>query len=185
MISKSTNKSTSSPESPDGPSPSSSQDGLKTDLSGQSPAPAPRSQTQESKRLAQAARAECFSRALSGLDTFYALSVGIHGWPTSATSGRQSGPSSPSASLQLSLESRLQARMAGYGSPEYVLRWKNWDMLSGPPICALRGSAPRTSGKGCSGWPTPQAEGVAKTRDLTKRVKKYRQTRDPTMLVNT
>lgn len=31
-------------------------------------------------------------------------------------------------------------------------------MLAGVPICALRASAPRTAGKGCSGWPTPNAE---------------------------
>jgi hypothetical protein len=43
------------------------------------------------------------------------------------------------------------------GSLEYELIWKEWDMRSGPPICALRGSARRTSGKGCTGWPTPMA----------------------------
>jgi hypothetical protein len=41
------------------------------------------------------------------------------------------------------------------GSPEYALTWKAWDMPSGPPICALRASARRTSGKGFIGWPTP------------------------------
>ena len=43
------------------------------------------------------------------------------------------------------------------GSPEYVLTWKHWDMASGPPICALRARAPRTSDRDCSGWPTPNA----------------------------
>jgi len=38
-----------------------------------------------------------------------------------------------------------------------VLTWKRWDMPSGPPICALRARAPRTSGKGCGGWPSPNA----------------------------
>jgi len=42
------------------------------------------------------------------------------------------------------------------GSPEYALTWKTWDMPSGPPICRLRASARRTSGKGFGGWPTPQ-----------------------------
>ena len=41
------------------------------------------------------------------------------------------------------------------GSPEYGLTWRHWNMPSGPPICALRASGRRTSGKGCSGWPTP------------------------------
>ena len=40
------------------------------------------------------------------------------------------------------------------GSPEYVLTWKRWDMLSGPPICALRARARRTSDSAFSGWPT-------------------------------
>lgn len=70
-------------------------------------------------------------------------------------SGLPSGGSSRSADLQSSLESRLQASLEGLGSPEYALTWKHWDMESGPPICALRGSVRRISGKGCGGWPTP------------------------------
>jgi hypothetical protein len=54
--------------------------------------------------------------------------------------------SSPSESLQLSLESRLQARMAAYGSPEYVLTWKRWDMCVGAAdLCAAGVSAPMVS----------------------------------------
>lgn len=71
------------------------------------------------------------------------------------------GPSSdawsPSAALQRSLGSRLRAALVGYGSPEYVLTWKHWDMPSGPPIFAVRASARRTSDSGCTGWPTPTA----------------------------
>jgi hypothetical protein len=48
--------------------------------------------------------------------------------------------------------------MAVFGSPEYVLTWKHWDMESGPQICALRASARRTSDSGCGGWPTPAAQ---------------------------
>lgn len=62
---------------------------------------------------------------------------------------------SPSADLQQSLESRLQARLGGDGSQEYVLTWKRWDMESGVPICALRASVRRTYGSGCGGWATP------------------------------
>jgi hypothetical protein len=72
------------------------------------------------------------------------------------TYGQSSPASSGSADPQQSLENKLRARMAGYGSPEYALTWKEWDMQSGPPICALRASVRRTSGKGCTGWPTPQ-----------------------------
>src|SRR5690606_36671809 len=43
------------------------------------------------------------------------------------------------------------------GSPEYALTWKRWDMLSGPPICALQASARRISDKDCTGWPTARA----------------------------
>jgi hypothetical protein len=61
-----------------------------------------------------------------------------------------------SANLQSSLENRLQARLDVNGSPEYALTWKRWDMPSGPPICALRASTRRISGKDCTGWPTPR-----------------------------
>ena len=74
---------------------------------------------------------------------------------TPGTSGPSFDASSPSAVLQRSLESRLRAALDVNGSPEYALTWKHWDMLSGPPICALRASGRRTSDSDCSGWPTP------------------------------
>lgn len=74
---------------------------------------------------------------------------------TIATSGRKCDGSLTSAALQLSLESRLQARLDVNGSPEFALTWKEWAMQSGPPICALRASARRTKDSGCTGWPTP------------------------------
>jgi hypothetical protein len=77
--------------------------------------------------------------------------------PTSAICGPNLPASSASAALQSSLASRLQARLAGRGSALFVLTWKAWGMQSGPPICALRASAPRTSGNGSGGWPTPNA----------------------------
>jgi hypothetical protein len=51
--------------------------------------------------------------------------------------------------------------MDASGSPEFELTWKHWDMPSGPPICALRASARRTSGNGSSGlqisgWQSPK-----------------------------
>lgn len=75
--------------------------------------------------------------------------------PMCDTSGPLFTASSPSAALQLSLESRLRARMAGSGSPLYALIWKQHDMPAGPQICALRASALRTSGSVSIGWPTP------------------------------
>ena len=77
------------------------------------------------------------------------------GSPTSAISGQSSCGSSASASLQLYLGSRLRARLAGRGSPLYVLTWKEWSMPLGPPICALRASVIPRSGSGSSGWQTP------------------------------
>ena len=77
--------------------------------------------------------------------------------PTLATSGLSSPASSATASLQSSLENKLRAKLAAYGSPEYELTWKHWDMPSGPPILARRASARRTSGNAYIGWPTPQA----------------------------
>ena len=83
------------------------------------------------------------------------------GSPIPATSGPSSAASLRSASLQSSLASRLRARLDGIGSPEYALTWKDWAMASGPPICARRASAHRTSGNGSGGsvkgWTTPQA----------------------------
>ena len=74
-----------------------------------------------------------------------------------ATSGPSFSGSSRSAALQSSLASRLPAVLAGRGSPLFALTWKNWDMVWGPPICALRASAPRISGNGSTGWPTTTA----------------------------
>ena len=76
---------------------------------------------------------------------------------TSGIYGLSLRDSSPSAALQQSLESRLLHALAAYGSLEYALTWKRWAIGSGPAICALRASAPRTSGNGSTGWPTAQA----------------------------
>ena len=126
---------TSSPGLEGGPTPSASPDGPTTSPCGPPPSPASRSA----------------APALGG------------GRATTATFGPSSVGSSPSASLQFSLESRLRARLEGLGSPLYALTWKHWAMPSGPPICALRGRGLRISASVCSGelsgWPTPDASG--------------------------
>lgn len=71
------------------------------------------------------------------------------------TCGPTSTNSSVSASLQQYLENKLRQRMVAYGSPEYALTWKHWNMQSGPPICALRASKRRTSDRDYIGRPTP------------------------------
>ena len=124
-------RSTSSPGSAAGPAPSVSPASLTTPLSG--PAPVPVSPS--------------------------ASPGGAVASTMCAICGRSCGALSPSACLQSSLESRLRQRLEGSGSTLYALTWKHWAMPSGPPICALRASAPRTSGSACSGepsgWATP------------------------------
>lgn len=129
-ISRATDGLTSLPASPDGISPSSSQDGQPTRKSGRDPAPASPS----------------------------AAPVSAPVQMTLAMCGPPGSPSSRSACLQLSLESRLRAALDVNGSPEYALTWRHWDMQSGPPICALRASGRPTSDNGSSGWPSPTVE---------------------------
>lgn len=79
---------------------------------------------------------------------------------TNATSGPLFGGLYPSAGLQRSLASKLQARMDGTGHPVYEMTWKSWAMKWGSPICALRASARTTSDNDCfgaGGWPTVAA----------------------------
>ena len=80
----------------------------------------------------------------------------VLGLLTSATYGLPSNGSLSSADLQSSLASRLRQALDVNGSPEYALTWKEWAMMSGPPICALRASGRRTLGRDCTGWPTPR-----------------------------
>lgn len=108
--------------------PFSSPGGPKTSPSGQDHAPVSRSAPQESDEAP----------------------------PTSDTCGPRCTDSSQHTSLQLSLESRLRARLDASGSPEYSLKWKHWDIDGQEPICALRASARRTSGNDYSGWQTPK-----------------------------
>ena len=78
---------------------------------------------------------------------------------TNGTCGQSSATSSRSAALPQSLESRLRVLTEGRGSTLYGLKWKHWDMPSGPPICALRASVRRILDNDfiSSGWPTPCA----------------------------
>ena len=118
---------TSSQASEDGPTLCASPDGPMTGQSGPAPVPVSRFRAQDSKKA----------------------------MPTNDTSGPLFTASSPSADLQRSLESKLRRNLDVNGSAEFALIWKAVDMPAGPPICALRASARRTSGKGFGGWPTP------------------------------
>lgn len=76
---------------------------------------------------------------------------------TRGTYGPLFGGSSLSGALQRSLASRLVQAVDANGSPEYSMTWKQWDMFAREPICRLAASGRRTSGNGCSGWPTSEA----------------------------
>lgn len=119
----------SSPESEAGHTRSDSPDGPTADLFGQPLVRASRSHV----------RGRCSPKKMSD------------------TCGRPSIGSPESASLQLSLANRLQARLRCYGSMEYSLTWKQRTTPAGRVICALRASGRRTSDKGFTGWPSPRA----------------------------
>lgn len=116
----------------DGPLPSHLPDGLKTDQSG--------------VQACHASPSALLEKAVEQM--------------TKGTCGPSLPNSSEPASLQSCLASRLQARLAGIGSPEYSLTWKEWLINGQEPICALRASVLRTSDNACSGWPTPDANAM-------------------------
>ena len=162
--------STSSRGSGAGHTPSGSPGGPPTVPSGPAPAPVRRSLLRVRGKFVLSARRQKagehvrLSRTLERLACSFAAGAGTSGTPMEGTSGPSTSGSSRSADLQRSLESRLRARMAGRGSPEYALRWKRWGMALGPPICALQASGRRTSGKGFGGWPRPVVKNATEQR---------------------
>lgn len=143
-MSQEQHKHISSPGSASGPTLSGSQDGPTIAPSGPDRVPASHSATREDV---------CAVRAMR------------------AISGPLGSPSSESVDLQSSLASRLRARLADTGSTLYLLTWKHWDMPLGRRICALRASAPRTSGNDSSGWPTPTATQIRNTLENYRAMK--------------
>ena len=100
---------------------------LQTGLSGQAPAPAKTSVAPGSKK----------------------------GLPANETSGPRSSISSASADLNSSLASRLKTRCATVGSTVYTQTWKERVTPAGLSYWEHTARAPTTSGKGYTGWPTP------------------------------
>lgn len=92
--------------------------------------------------------------ARASLSARQALELGLR---TQDTFGRVSAGSLMSASLQSSLESRLQAKLSSLGSTLYTLTWKPWVTQSGLSLSRLRASVRRTSVTDFTGWPTPTA----------------------------
>ena len=91
--------------------------------------------------------------ALVSLSARQAKEMGLM---TSGTYGRRSSISLRPSDLSASLVSRLRPKPGCCGSILYKLTWKERAMPSGRRIFALRGSMLRTSGKDCTGWPTPR-----------------------------
>jgi hypothetical protein len=79
------------------------------------------------------------------------------GLMTLATSGHIGHPSSGSAALQRSLESRLHQQLDTAGSTLFTLTWKRRRTPLGRPYLERQAVVRRTSGSGCTSVPTPQA----------------------------
>lgn len=81
--------------------------------------------------------------------------------PTSETCGRHSSISSKSATLNMSLASKLKTRLSTVGSIEYIETWKQKATPAGASYWAHTASAPRIKDNDCTGvdhWPkTPMA----------------------------
>lgn len=122
---------TSSPELAGGPTPSDSPGGPTTDPSGPG-----------------VARVKVSPRRASG-----------KGLKTSGICGPTSSASSASVTLTRYLVSRLKGRLATVGSTVYRRTWKEKATPSGIAYSAHTASVPTTKGKGCTGWPTPDAGG--------------------------
>ena len=162
----------SSPESVDGLKHSNLQTGLQLDLFGQPVAHAPRSPSRVSKLNAQSAKATILCGALDELATQYAQTATMHGLPTPGTYGRRCGGSPRAAALDTSMENRLIQLAGSIGSPLYVHRLKSSITILGRQVFRLRATAPRTSDKDCSGWPTPTTMDHIKAKNSEERIKK-------------
>ena len=77
---------------------------------------------------------------------------------TSDTSGLFSSISSRSASLSMSLASRLRQQLGRDGLMEYRQTWKQKDTPAERPYWAHTASALPISGSGSTGWPTPTVD---------------------------
>ena len=77
------------------------------------------------------------------------------GFLMSGICGPQPITSLHSASLQSSLESKLQVKLLSLGSTLYTLTWKTWVTPSGVYRSRLRASVRRISETERTGWPTP------------------------------
>ncbi len=86
---------------------------------------------------------------------------------TNDTFGPLFSLSSPSADLQWSLESRLQARLASNGCLPFDLTWKAIDMPAGLPAFQVSSRVRPSRGNGFIGWPAPTAQDAMGSRNRT------------------
>lgn len=163
--------STSLPELEVGKELCNSQDGPKMNLFGQEVAPALLSRMRGRKNDALNAAAKTLYHILSKPEFSCAVNVSMSGKQTEGTFGLSSEDLLKSVDLDIFLESRYRQKMEGFGSLEYTLRWKRWDMAFGRSILALRGSTLRTSDKDCFGWPTTRHQDSYERRNW-KTIKK-------------
>jgi len=89
-----------------------------------------------------------------------------------------------SEELQERMTLNLMERLEGSGSTLFSMTWKAHLTPAQRLIFRLRASALRTSGNGCGSWQSPQASEGGFPRDIEKRLKGDRQTRDPNYLGN-
>ena len=92
--------------------------------------------------------------------------------PTKGTSGRNGSGSLESAALSLCLANRLAQRCRTDGSTLFRMTWKERVTPSGRVIFRLAASGHRTSGKGCTSWPTPVSNDDNKSVDAHLAMKK-------------
>jgi len=91
-----------------------------------------------------------------------AITGAAGGSTTAATSGPRGSASSASVDLGRSLGSKLRAALDSRGSTLYSTTWKVRVTPAGRSISALRGSVLRTSASDFTSWPTPRAADGAK-----------------------
>jgi len=77
------------------------------------------------------------------------------GNPMSDISGPRGSSLSASDALSMSLENKSRPRLDTVGSMEYSQTWKRKVTPAGRSYWEHTASARRTSGSGCTGWPTP------------------------------
>jgi len=145
--------STCSPGSAVGTTPSSLPAGLMTGLCGPEAAPA-RHSPRPGRRSAPSAGPRASASLPDLIPSFRSSAVLPAPGATQGIYGLSSEDSSRCAALTECLASRLAAALDVNGSPEYAMIWRRSAIPQQPSIFRLAASARRTSGSGCSGWPT-------------------------------